>query len=67
MDFGQPNVEIGQKMANDQLLFLALMISDMEVNYIVLYSQNSLRVKSFIDTWLSTFGDKYFVDCKSIV
>jgi len=24
MDFGQPNVEIGQKMANGQLLFLAL-------------------------------------------
>jgi len=24
MDFGQPNVEIGQKMVNDKLLFLAL-------------------------------------------
>ena len=24
MDFGRPNVEIGQKMANGQLLFLAL-------------------------------------------
>jgi len=24
MDFGQPNVEIGQKIANGQLLFLAL-------------------------------------------
>jgi len=24
MDFGQPNVEIGQKMVNGQLLFLAL-------------------------------------------
>jgi len=24
MDFGWPNVEIGQKMANGQLLFLAL-------------------------------------------
>jgi len=24
MDFGQPNVEIEQKMANGQLLFLAL-------------------------------------------
>ena len=24
MDFGQPNAEIGQKMANGQLLFLAL-------------------------------------------
>jgi len=24
MDFGQPNVEIGRKMANGQLLFLAL-------------------------------------------
>jgi len=24
MDFGQPNVEIGWKMANGQLLFLAL-------------------------------------------
>jgi len=24
MDFGQPNVEIGQKMTNGQLLFLAL-------------------------------------------
>ena len=24
MDFGQPNVEIGRKMASDQLLFLAL-------------------------------------------
>ena len=27
MDFGQPNVEIGQKMANGQLLFLALQMS----------------------------------------
>ena len=36
MDFGQPNVEIGQKMANDQLLFLVLMIGDMEVDYIVM-------------------------------
>jgi len=26
MDFGQPNVEIGRKMANGQLLFLALYI-----------------------------------------
>ena len=24
MDFGRPNAEIGQKMANGQLLFLAL-------------------------------------------
>jgi len=24
MDFGQPNVEVGWKMANGQLLFLAL-------------------------------------------
>jgi len=24
MDFGWPNVEVGQKMANGQLLFLAL-------------------------------------------
>jgi len=24
MDFNQPNVEIGRKIANDQLLFLAL-------------------------------------------
>ena len=24
MDFGRPNIEIGQKMANGQLLFLAL-------------------------------------------
>jgi len=24
MDFGQPNVKIGQKMANGQLVFLAL-------------------------------------------
>ena len=24
MDFGQPNVEIGRKMANGQLLFLGL-------------------------------------------
>ena len=56
MDFGQPNVEIGQKMANDQLLFLVLMIGDMEVDYyIVMYSQNSLRVKIFVDSWLSAF------------
>jgi len=27
MDFGRPNVEIGQKMANGQLLFLALSLS----------------------------------------
>jgi len=27
MDFGQPNVEIGQKMANGQLLFLTLHIT----------------------------------------
>jgi len=27
MDFGWPNVKIGQKMANGQLLFLALMYS----------------------------------------
>jgi len=26
MDFGWPNVEIGQKMANGQLLFLALLL-----------------------------------------
>jgi len=26
MDFGQPNVEIGRKMANGQLLFLALVL-----------------------------------------
>ena len=26
MDFNQPNVEIGQKMANGQLLFLALCV-----------------------------------------
>jgi len=26
MDFGQPNVEIGRKMANGQLLFLVLFI-----------------------------------------
>ena len=25
MDFGQPNAEIGQKMANGRLLFLALL------------------------------------------
>ena len=25
MDFGRPNVEIGRKMANGQLLFLALL------------------------------------------
>ena len=55
MDFGQPNVEIGQKMANDQLLFLALMIGDMEVDHIMMYSQNSLRVKIFVDSWLSAF------------
>ena len=55
MNFGQPNVEIGQKMANDQLLFLALMIGDMEVDYIVMYSQNSLRVKIFVDSRLSAF------------
>ena len=28
MDFGQPNVEIGQKMANGRLLFLALFMHD---------------------------------------
>ena len=55
MDFGQPNVEIGQKMANDQLLFLALMIGDMEVDHIMMYSQNSLRVKIFVDSWLLAF------------
>ena len=55
MDFGQPNVEIGQKMANDQLLFLALMIGDMEVDYIMMHSQNSLRVKILVDSWLSAF------------
>ena len=55
MNFGQPNVEIGQKMANDQLLLLVLMIGDMEVDYIILYSQNSLRVKIFVDSWLSAF------------
>ena len=27
MDFGQPNVEIGRKMANAQLLFLALKVT----------------------------------------
>ena len=26
MDFGQPNAEIGQKVANSQLLFLALCV-----------------------------------------
>jgi len=31
MDFGQPNVEIGQKMANGQLLFLAL--KDTTIDY----------------------------------
>ena len=55
MNFGQPNVEIGQKIANDQLLLLVLMIGDMEVDYIILYSQNSLRVKIFVDSWLSAF------------
>ena len=29
MSFGQPNVEIDRKMANDQLLFLTLMIGNM--------------------------------------
>jgi len=28
MDFGWPNVEIGQKMANGQLLFLALHLQE---------------------------------------
>ena len=27
MDYGRPNVEIGRKMANGQLLFLALLLS----------------------------------------
>jgi len=36
MDFGQPNVEISPKMANDQLLFLALYICMYIVNYKIL-------------------------------
>ena len=36
MDFGQPNAEIGQKMANDRLLFLALLLSTSFMNPIVI-------------------------------
>ena len=61
MSFGQSNVEIGQKMTNDQLLPLVLMIGDMEVDYIMLYSQNSLRVNFIVDSWLSAFCDKHFL------
>ena len=31
MDFGWPNAEIGQKMANGQLLFLALQLEQVDV------------------------------------
>ena len=42
MDFGQPNVEIGQKMADSQLLFLGLHIrtrplSDKKTIHTMLY------------------------------
>ena len=30
MDFGWPNAEIGRKMANGQLLFLALLVYSMQ-------------------------------------
>ena len=33
MDFGRPNAEIGQKMANDRLLFLALCIPTQAIDF----------------------------------
>ena len=44
MDFGQPNVEIGQKMANDQLLFLGLP----EGSRISLTLPPLLRIRSYV-------------------
>jgi len=44
MDFGQPNVEIGQKMANGQLLFLAL---QQRYIIVVVYLQNCFIKEGF--------------------
>jgi len=47
MNFGQPNVEIGQKMANNQLLFLALIlcgqIKGTDTLYAIKYQFSSYR------------------------
>jgi len=37
MDFGQPNVEIGQKMANGQLLFLTLLKNVTHIKQVLSY------------------------------
>jgi len=40
MDFGWPNVEIGQKIANGQLLFLALRYAMSSAKEFTYYAQN---------------------------
>ena len=37
MDFGQPNAEIGRKMANGRLLFLALIIQWFDTCILIMY------------------------------
>ena len=42
MDFGPPNAEIGRKMANGQLLFLALQVNSIiSINSEIGVSQNT--------------------------
>ena len=50
MDFGRPNVEIGQKMANGRLLFLALGIDNSCYMYI-----NKMLVKGLLVHTLVSF------------
>ena len=50
MDFGQPNVEIGRKLANGQLLFLAL------VSRFHKRRRNSLGRPLIVDIDINTAG-----------